>query len=116
MKYRLYLLDENAHFRAGESFSATSDMEAADIAAAVHSACADVFDGYELWRGAHCVLQIRNGLVPAGNVTLSDVVAARQENVLDLEERLQRTFACVSASRTLLAATDGLRRRQGCGV
>jgi hypothetical protein len=111
MKYRLYLLDENAHFRAGESFSAVGDTEAAEIAAAVYNACADVFDGYELWRGTQCVLQIRNCLVPDGPITLSDVVAARQENVLDLEERLQRTFACVAASRTLLAATNGLRKR-----
>ena len=106
MHYRFYLVDEEDRFRAAESFAVGSDSAAIQVASAVYSACSDVFDGYELWRGTERIAKRRhtNG-VPSSH----EVAELRQTNVLDLEERLQATFACVRNSKKLLEATEHLR-------
>ena len=106
MHYRLYLLDEEDRFRAAESFTATSDAAATEMALAVYSACSDAFDGYELWRGTERIAKRRH---TNGAPSSHEVAELRQTNVLDLEERLQATFACVRNSKKLLEATDHLR-------
>jgi hypothetical protein len=110
MNYRFYLLDENEHIRAGESFTASDDAQATEVAAAVHSACSDVFDGYELWRGNARVAKTRRTRHVSSSA--QEIVEARQENVLDLMDRLQRTFTCVRESRRLLQVTSYLTTGQ----
>ncbi|MBV9251907.1 MAG: hypothetical protein JO227_22035 [Acetobacteraceae bacterium] len=109
MNYRLYLLDSINRIRAAESFSATGDREARKIAASVHEACADVFAGYEIWRGSE---RLTADSRQVGLDWTDWAMLQRQEAVLDLEERLQRTFACVSQSRRLLEASAKLRGRE----
>jgi hypothetical protein len=107
MNYRVYLLDDLAAIRAAESFSATEDGEAAHVAAVLFEACGDVFHGYELWRGSE---RIAPRPQPASaSRGLEDVILSRQDIVLDLEDRLQRTFACVNQSRKLLERIDEIR-------
>ena len=109
MEYRVYLLDQNNHITAAETFSAADDAEAVEVAVSLHDACSDAFAGVEVWCGPKCVL-------PAGHERsapivprLEDVVEARQNNVLDLEDRLQRSHATMKRSRKLLAVQARLR-------
>jgi len=111
MQYRYYLLDCDDHIKAAETFSAPDDVMARETAKLVYDACDDEFAMYELWRGAEFVAKGSDRANAAGGIGLSDVVSARQENILDLEDRLQRTFACVRRSRKLLETTAALRRR-----
>ena len=111
MQYRYYLLDGDDHIRAAETFSALDDAVARETAKLVYSGCNDEFEKYELWCGGERVARGCNRADAAGELRLSDIVAARQESILDLEDRLQRTFACVRRSRKLLEATTTLRNR-----
>lgn len=111
MDYRFYLLDEDDRFRAAESFYASTDIQAAEIAASVHEACADVFDGYELWRGAECLMRRQRNLAPDAKPISWAMAKARQEKTIELEERLQNGFACVRKSQRLLETTATLRDR-----
>lgn len=104
MHYRVYLLDQDSHIGAAETFAASCDADASAIAASVHQACADAFPRFELWRGPQR-LQAKD------DWTVEDVVARHQDSVLDLEERLMRTFDCLKRSRTLLEETTRLRSR-----
>jgi hypothetical protein len=115
MIYRFYLLDQDSHIKAAETFSAPDDAGAHEVASLVYGACNDEFGSYELWRGAQRVAGGCDGVNAAGELTLADVILARQENVLDLEDRLQRTFACVRRSRKLLETTAALRSRVHSG-
>ncbi|HTW70615.1 MAG TPA: hypothetical protein VME47_12065 [Acetobacteraceae bacterium] len=109
MNFRIYLLDATCRIRAAESFSATNETEAAEMAAATYDACSDVFEGYEVWCGSARLLRGRR--TEPGEITLNawDVVMMRQENILDLEDRLSRSFACVRESCRLLAVSGQLR-------
>jgi hypothetical protein len=42
MFYRFYLLDSDRHIRAAESFCASDETEAKQVAATVYEACSDV--------------------------------------------------------------------------
>lgn len=111
MQYRFYLLDEHAHVRAGESFAAADDRDATNVAAWVHFACNDVFSGYELWRGTKRLSAVNAAFHDADMFDLESVAGQRQENILDLEDQLQRTFLCVNQSRRLLEMSARLHRR-----
>jgi hypothetical protein len=113
MLYRLYLLDKRDRIRAAENFSAKSDNEAKEIASRVCNARDDSFKRYELWCGADQIMSFRCGTQTGQRRErrARDITPASQEVVLDLEERLQNSFACVTASRRLLEATAELRSR-----
>jgi hypothetical protein len=111
MFYRVYLFDGDGQIRAGESFISDDDVEAAEIAASLHLACADAFAGYELWRGTECVAKRRTEDIRNFELKLSALILARQERLLDIEERLQEAFVSVGASERLLRATPELRRK-----
>jgi hypothetical protein len=113
MLYRLYLLDERGRIRAAETFSAQSDNEAMKIASKVWNACDDSFQQYELWCGSDRITRARYRAQTGQQKerTAGDITSEYQEHLLDLEERLQRSFVCMPASRKLLAATTELRKR-----
>jgi hypothetical protein len=107
MRYDLRLLDRDARVGAAESFSAPDNVAAAQVGALVRECCSDVFAGYEVWRGSECIARTIKGR----KVTPEDVVLARQENILDLEDRLQTTFACVRRSKMLMQITAQWREK-----
>jgi hypothetical protein len=114
MNFRIYLLDKASRIRAAESFSAADDAEAADVGAATFDACSDVFDGFEVWRGS---TRVTGGGRTGKNVSQLnawDVVMTQQRNILDLEERLHQSFACMRESSRLLAITAHLRTLWRC--
>ena len=111
MLYRFYLLDQDNHIKAAETFCAADDATAQETADLVYDACDDEFQRYELWRNGERVTTGWVGANVARGSRLSDVVSTREENILDLEDRLQRTFTCVRRSRKLLEITSALRNR-----
>jgi hypothetical protein len=98
---------------APESFCASDETEAKEVAGTVYEACSDVFYGYELWCGPERVAKCGRKLTSDEPLRLSEVVWHRQGNILDLEDRLQNTFSCIRESRKLLAATAALRASAG---
>lgn len=111
MDYRVYLLDQKFSIRAAENFAARDDSEAVEVASALHDACSDIFVSCELWRGSSLVAKLPRASADGHNGTdhsrsiSSDIrllLPVRQENVLALEDRLQRSFACVRESHRLL--------------
>lgn len=106
MNYRLYLLGKARHIRSAESFSADDDVHAIGIAESVFSYCCDDYDGYEVWNGMTMVADDRT--LPGPSCWWA-ITQASQRDVLDLEDRVQRTFASVSKSRELLGAAPRSR-------
>jgi hypothetical protein len=106
--YRLYFVDKADHFRAAQVFEAASDIEAVQIAELVHDACSDVAPRFELWCGAAPVATSR-GRRPAPD--LATVIRERQQQVLDLEDIVQRSYSSLAHSRKLMERSAALRRQ-----
>jgi len=113
MRYRLYLLDAAQKIAAAEAFIATDDLEALETAAILFRATDDVFAAYEVWCGPRHVTGA-GVWHQADGTGLADLAEGQQLRMLDLEERLLSSFACVRRSRALLeATTDLLEGRNG---
>jgi len=113
MHYRLYLLDDAQKIAAAEAFIANDDLEALETAAILFRSTNDVFAAYEVWCGPRHVTGagVRHQVDGTG---LVDLAEGQQIRMLDLEERLLSSFACVRRSRALLeATTDLLEGRNG---
>ncbi|MFL5279869.1 MAG: hypothetical protein ACJ8AW_02435 [Rhodopila sp.] len=96
---------------AAEFFSASGDRAAAQVAALVHDASSDVSTGYELWREADRIASGRHAPQAAAGPKHEDVIQAHQDIIVDLEERLQRAFACVARSRKLVETAAKVRQQ-----
>jgi hypothetical protein len=108
MEYRLYLLGADDRIRAAESFLAENDTAAIEVASAVFGCCSTDFPNAEVWRGPQRLTRISKGIGAAAG--LRQLMDRRQENVAQLEELLERSFACVRESRELMAHLDRIRR------
>lgn len=108
--YRIYFVDKTDHFRAAQPFEAPDDSEAVRVAELVHDACSDVAPHFELWRGTKPVATSR-GRSPAPD--LATVIRQRQEQVLDLEDSLQRSYSSLARSHRLIERSNALRRQTG---
>jgi hypothetical protein len=97
--YRLYLLGEARHIRSAEPFAAEDDVHAIGVAESVFSYCSDDYDGYEVWNGLRMIADDRTLPEPSRWWAITQ---ASQRDVLDLEDRVQRTLARISESRQLL--------------
>jgi hypothetical protein len=112
--YRVYLLGLDGWIAAAESFSAEADGQALAIARSVMESTDDVFAGYELWSGARRIQPRRQGASEAAgrDRRFNDAVQAHQDTIADLEERLERAFACVRRSRKLVEAATLMRNQR----
>lgn len=106
--YRLYFIDKADHFQAAQPFDAPNDTEAVQIAELTHDACSDVAPHFELWRGAKPIAS-SHGRRAAPDVTT--VTLRHQEQVLELEDIVQRSYRCLARSQRLIERTAILRRR-----
>jgi len=109
--YRIYFLDAQNGIMAAEFFSASGDRAAAQVAALVHDASSDVSTGYELWREADRIASGRHAPQAAAGPKHEDVIQAHQDIIVDLEERVQRAFACVARSRKLVETAAKVRQQ-----
>lgn len=109
MQYNFYLLGVDNRIRATDTFSASNDEDAAQIAGDAYLLAQDEFGGFELWRygtllsGSRGPRHVR---VPSPAAWWSDV---RQQRALELEERLESSFECIRSSRELMKRIDELR-------
>ncbi len=106
-QYRLYLLDAVDRISAAESFSVAGDRAASEVAAYIFDSCSDTFKGYELWQGAH---RIARGIAMPAIPEREAKIREHQDTIADLEERLQRGFACVNRSQRLFEAAVRLKQ------
>jgi hypothetical protein len=111
LQYRIYLLSLEGRIAGAESFYSTGDDEAAEMAFDLYSLSSDVVVGYELWRGAVRLVQALDRPKP-GSPNFDDMLISRQERMLELQERLRSTFACIRQSRQLLEATTILLEKR----
>jgi hypothetical protein len=98
------------HIKASESFSAKDDLEAEEVAMALHESCSTSFHGIELWRGPTRVMR-RTDARAWPIIDLRKLLDKRQESIAELEEMLERSFECVRQSQQLMLTLDKLRLR-----
>jgi hypothetical protein len=104
--YRVYLLNSERRVRAAESFLSENDKAACEEAALLLGFCDDIFAGFELWRGPRCISVETGARQSSVLPSWEDIGHARQELVIQLEIRMQRTFAAVRESQKLLAMSS----------
>ena len=109
--YRVYLLDSHGRIEAAESFSASGNVDATEVAASIYDACSDVFGGFEIWHGGERISQAGTGATRQSKPAFDEAIQRHQDTVLDIEEKLFRAFACVNRSRKLLETSAKLRDR-----
>jgi hypothetical protein len=112
--YRIYLTGRENSIEAAAYYSAEEEPEAIEIASSVHGTCSDVFGGYELWRGQRRVVPMQADR-PVYEEDDADIAALmkHQAVVLDVEEQLQKGFACVRRSRKLVSLAQQLKTARG---
>jgi len=108
-QYRMYFLHLD---RVLASFDLDAEGEdvAMVLAEALHDACSDVCEDFELWCGLDRIIgnaAERRWTWPKG---WEEISAANQECLLDREEALLSSRQAVARSRKLLDATARLRR------
>jgi hypothetical protein len=99
MNCRLYLF-RDGHIIAGQSFLAFSDEEALEMCSAVYDDCSDVADSCEVWHGD----QLKAAVSWKSRRARFPVETALQANIVELEEALSSSFACIRESRRLFAS------------
>ena len=109
--YRLYFLDTGNAIQARQDFAAADDGEAQTLGALLWSACADCYQGYEIWQTTRRVA-CETG-IPAAGLTFECIAADLRIRLLALQETLLASHWRVSESVTLLAATEALRSSLG---
>jgi predicted transcriptional regulator len=108
MEYRLYLIDAKNRIRAAESFVADGELEAKEIATAIYESCYASFDCIELWQGARVVMRkFSSDIITTGD--LWTLIAKRQESVAQVEEAMERSFACIRESEQLMTTLGMIR-------
>lgn len=115
--YRLFFLGSDGAIEARQDFAAPDDDVALQIMVIVGHAGADSHHGVMLWQGTRRLFEAgatttamrSNGKVVDG-VTAAEVSAETQQCVLDCEEALLNSHWRLARSRTLLTATEELRR------
>jgi hypothetical protein len=110
--YGLYLI-AGGHFADARHFTVGSDEAALAVAYAVHDACSEVFQDFELWQQSRQVAGNASKRGPRPVDDAIEVAVATQERVVEVEELLMSSRQCVAESRKLIAATEELRERLG---
>ncbi len=108
--YRLYFLDAKGAIQARQDFTADSDSDATTIGALLWQACADCYQGYELWQTTRRLARESDSTAPAPPA-IERIGSHLQKSVLDLQEMLLDSHWRAARSEGLLAATEKLRRR-----
>jgi hypothetical protein len=111
MHYRFYLFDEDGHIKQLKRSSLKMTQKHGKQLIWFTMLVMTNLTGTSSSGRANASPEAAIGANAVGKLRLSDVVSARQENILDLEDRLQRTFACVIRSRKLSETATALRGR-----
>jgi GAF domain-containing protein len=106
--YRLYFLDSKNAIQARQDFAAADDGEAQTVGALLWQACADCYDGYELWQLTRRIA-CETG-IPAVAPSLERLGPDLKTRLLALQESLLGSRWRAAESVTLRVATESLRR------
>jgi hypothetical protein len=110
--YRLHLTREHGTIWASGTFPAADDVGANLIACVICDASEGDFEGYELWRGEVCLTFAPKRHRSAEKLTIDALDAARELAIIDLEDQLQRSYACIASSKALMARLDEMKSRR----
>jgi hypothetical protein len=109
--YRLYFLDAKGGIHARQDFVADGDPEALTLGRLLWQACADCYQGYELWEGARRLAREETSERVAPAPPSAERIAPHlQERLLALQEILLGSHWRAAKSAALLIATQNLRR------
>ena len=109
--FRAFILGASGGVLASEDFDAQSDAQATVTAAALATACSDVCDGFEVWRGSRRVGAQKplNGF----NVRIEARLNEATRNVVaNLKERLYQRHESMAKSAKLAAAVEAMKSNQ----
>lgn len=115
--YRLFFLGSDGAIEARQDFAAPDDQAALQIMTIIGRAGADSHHGVMLWQGTRRIFEaaatpqtVRGAENIFEGATAAGLAAETQQRVLDCEEALLSSHWRLARSRTLLAATEELRR------
>lgn len=111
--YRLYFLDAKGGIHARQDFAAEGDTDATIIGALLWQACADCYQGYELWQATRRLARYSESDRPAAPPAIERIDRYLQERLLELQETLLGSHWRAAHSAALLVATETLRRSLG---
>lgn len=108
--YRLYFLGFNDAIEARQDFTAENDNDAKLIGALLWRACADCYQGYELWQTTRRLARESAGETLASPPAVEQLAPPLRERLLELQEELLASHWRAAQSVALLTATKALRR------
>ena len=109
-RYRMYLVDRFGTFRWPHDLSAPSDCDALALVHAMQHACSDMPITMELWQGARRIPGVSGKTPSALRETWEDMLARRQEALLQTEEALSNSGTVVARSRRLRERIEDTKR------
>jgi hypothetical protein len=110
MVYRYYLTGSEGRILAAGNFVAEDDTEASEIARVICDSSEGECLGYELWRGPQKVEANPVRYLSKRKLTVDRLTRACQLVMVDLEDSMQRSFACIASSKALMARLDEARQ------
>lgn len=109
VNYQVYFRDHGGCIVAGEAFAATDNDEAVEVVLALHSACSDYYERCELWRETQCIAVSSHRDLQRWSAVIGQLRRERQQRLLDLEELLETSYACLRDSKAYRGAAMRLR-------
>ena len=113
-EYRLFFLGSDGAIEARQDFVAPDDCAAQQIMTVLAEASSDAHNGVMLWQGTRRIFEKHEHEQPecgaSEPVTAAALAVEVQERVLDCEEMLLHSHWRLAKSKTLLDATNELRR------
>jgi len=109
-RYRMYLVDKFGKFRWPHDLNAASDSEALALVHAMQYACSDIAVNMELWQGARRIPGVSGKTPTILKETWEEMLAHRQEALLQTEEAFCNSGTIVARSRRLKQLIEDTRR------
>lgn len=109
-RYRMYLVDTFGKFRWPHDLNAHSDGDALALVHAMQHACSDMPVTMELWQGARRIPGVSGKTPSALRETWEELLAHRQEALLQTEEALSNSGTAIARSRRLQERIEDTRR------
>ena len=106
----MYLVDKFGKFRWPHDLNAQNDGDALALVHAMQHACSDMPVTMELWQGARRIPGVSGKTPSALKETWEDMLARRQEALLETEEALSNSGTAIARSRRLQERIEDTKR------
>jgi len=114
--YRIYFLGFKDAIQARQDFTAENDTDAKMIGGLLWRACADCYQGYELWQTTRRLAYESDVDMLVAPPAVEHLATPLQERLLELQEALLASHWRAAQSMALLTATKTLRRSLNGGT